>query len=69
MKDNEETKGIGILCAKCQAFIGCFFVDDNKLVNGDELMQFLYANQIIVLCSNCYQTFYNEPIEGLADLK
>jgi hypothetical protein len=48
-------ESIGIFCVNCETFMGSFFVDAGKLVNGDELMQFLYANQITPKCPKSHE--------------
>ena len=46
-------------CALCDAKIGALIVVDNKLIDGQEVTQFLRTNQIIPICDRCHKNVYH----------
>jgi hypothetical protein len=53
------SKALCMECALCDAKIGALIVVDNKLIDGQEVTQFLRTNQIIPICDRCHKNVYH----------
>jgi hypothetical protein len=53
------SKALCMKCALCDAKIGALIVVDNKLIDGQEVTQFLRTNQIIPICDRCHKNVYH----------
>jgi hypothetical protein len=61
-KKKEEkvtSKALYIKCALCDARIGALIVVDNRLIDGQEVAQFLRTNQVIPICDRCHKNVYH----------